>query len=310
MTAPVFAGFDLGGTQIKYGLIDGAGAILFKAKSPTPPSIGGLLALLGTQWKELEKKAAGPIASAGIGIPGIYDLRRKKILQSPNIPELDEFDLYPAIAARIPVPFLLENDANVAAFGEWKFGAGRGVSSLALLTIGTGVGGGLILGDTLWRGTCGFAAEIGHVVVNPNGRPCNCGIRGCLETEASAPAIIRKYQALTGRESPVTTEDIYYRARDGEAAARDAFAQAGAFLGIALGMLLNLLNLELILLGGGVMTTGEYLLGPAVEEARRRSYPASFACCRIERASLGNDAGLIGAAAWGRENPGAAGASR
>lgn len=305
MTAPVYAGFDLGGTQIKFGLIDGSGAILFKDKSPTPSSIGELLTLIGDQWKELEKRAPGPVASAGFGIPGIYDLKRKKILQSPNIPGLDDFDLYPAIAAHIPAPFLVENDANVAAFGEWKFGAGRGVSSLAFLTIGTGVGGGIVLDDKLWRGSCGFAAEIGHVVVNPSGRLCNCGIRGCLETEAAAPAIVRKYQALTGRESPVSTEDIYYRARDGEPAAREAFAQAGAFLGIGLGMLINLLNPEKILLGGGVMTTGEYLLGPAVEEARRRSYPASFACCRIERASLGNDAGLIGAAAWGRENLGA-----
>ncbi|MDP2915493.1 MAG: ROK family protein [Candidatus Aminicenantes bacterium] len=299
---PVVAGFDLGGTQIKYGLVDDAGMILFKDKTPTPPTIRELMALIGSRWEDLKKRTPGSIAAAGFGIPGIYNIKKKRIFQSPNYSDLDNFDLYPAIAERIDAPFLVDNDANVAAFGEWKHGAGRGVTSLVFLTIGTGIGGGIILGDKLWQGSCGYAAEIGHVVVNPSGELCKCGIRGCLETEASAPAIVRKYQALAGRGAPVTTEDIYYRARDGEPAAREAFARAGTFLGIGLGMLINLLNPEKILLGGGVMTTGEFLLGPAVEEARKRSYPATFACCDIGRASLGNDAGLIGAAAWGREN--------
>ena len=302
MTMSVSAGFDLGGTQIKYGLVDDAGTVLFKGKTPTPPTIRELMTLIGSQWEDLKKRAPGRIAAAGFGIPGIYNLKKKKILQSPNYADLDNFDLYPAIAEHLDVPFLVENDANVAAFGEWKYGAGRGVSSLVFLTIGTGVGGGIVLGDKLWQGSCGYAAEIGHVVVNPSGELCKCGIRGCLETEASAPAIVRKYQALAGSEAPVTTEDIYYRAKEGEPAAREAFARAGYYLGIGLGMLINLLNPEKILLGGGVMTTGEFLLSPAVEEARKRSYPATFACCEIERASLGNDAGLIGAAAWGREN--------
>jgi glucokinase len=336
MTMSVSAGFDLGGTQIKYGLVDGAGTVLFKGKTPTPPTIRELMTLIGSQWEDLKKRAPGRIAAAGFGIPGIYNLKKKKILQSPNYADLDNFDLYPAIAERIDAPFRVENDANVAAFGEWKYGAGRGVSSLVFLTIGTGIGGGIVLGDKLWQGSCGYAAEIGHVVINPDGELCKCGIRGCLETEASAPAIVRKYQALVkgrafgsplarglyprastaevdprvkpgapaaaGSGTSVTTEDIYYRAKEGEPAARDAFARAGYFLGIGLGMLINLLNPEKILLGGGVMTTGEYLLRPAVEEARKRSYPATFACCEIERASLGNDAGLIGAAAWGREN--------
>jgi glucokinase len=119
------------------------------------------------------------------------------------------------------------------------------------------------------------------------------------QTKPEAPAAA---PAAAGSGAPVTTEDIYYRAKEGEPAAREAFARAGYFLGIGLGMLINLLNPEKILLGGGVMTTGEFLLSPAVDEARKRSYPATFACCEIERASLGNDAGLIGAAAWGREN--------
>jgi len=298
----VYAGFDLGGTQLKYGIIDGSGKILFKDKAPTPPTISELMALLESLWKSLQEKAPGKIMAAGFGIPGIYNLQKKKIFQSPNYADLDDFELHPAIAKFIGVPFWVDNDANMAAFGEWQCGAGRGVESMILLTIGTGIGGGIILDGKLWQGSCGYAGEIGHIVVNPGGLRCKCGIQGCLETEASAPGIVRKYISLRKTNESVTAEDIYYRARGGDKLARQAFAQAGHYLGIGLGTIINLLNPEKILLGGGVMTTGEYLLAPAVEETRRRSYKATFACCVIEKASLGNDAGLIGSASWAKVN--------
>ena len=300
----MYAGFDLGGTQLKYGLVDDAGKILFKDKAPTPPTIRELMSLLETLWNDLRTRGSGKIKAAGFGFPGIYNLKEKKIFQSPNYAELDNFDLYPAIAETIDAPFWVDNDANMAAFGEWACGAGRGVSSLVLLTIGTGIGGGIILGGKLWQGSCGYAAEVGHIIVNPDGERCKCGLQGCLETEASAPAIVRKYQALAKNKIPTTAEEIYYLAKKGDKKARRAFSQAGYYLGIGLGMLINLLNPEKILLGGGVMTTGEYLLAPTIEEARRRSYKATFACCSIERASLGNDAGLIGSASWARSNLG------
>jgi glucokinase len=307
-----YAGFDLGGTQLKYGLIDAEGRILFKDRAPTPSTIEGLLDLIGTLWPVLKKKSPDKIEAAGFGIPGIYDLKTKRILQSPNYGGLDNFDLIPAVARRLDVPFWVDNDANMAAYGEWAHGAGRGVSSMVLLTIGTGIGGGLILGGNLWRGGRGYAGEVGHIIVNPDGARCACGLQGCLEAESSAGAIIRKYAALTRKADVVTSsaitaedvtaEDIYNRAKGGEKAAREAFARAGYYLGIGLGILINLLNPEKILLGGGVMTTGEYLLAPAVEEAAQRSYRASFAACSIERAGLGNDAGVIGAASWARKN--------
>jgi len=313
----VYAGFDLGGTQLKYGLIDAEGRILFKDKAPTPATIEGLLDLIGMLWTGLKKKSPGKIEAAGFGIPGIYDLKTNRVLQSPNYGGLDNFELIPAVARRLDVPFWVDNDANMAAYGEWAHGAGRGVSSMVLLTVGTGIGGGLILGGNLWRGGRGYAGEVGHIIVNPDGARCTCGLQGCLEAESSAGAIVRKYAALTRTADVVTSsaitssaitaedvtaEDIYNRAKGGEKAAREAFARAGYYLGIGLGILINLLNPEKILLGGGVMTTGEYLLAPAVEEAARRSYRASFAACSIERAGLGNDAGIIGAASWAREN--------
>jgi len=297
---PVYAGFDLGGTQLKYGLMDETGRLVYKSKAPTPSTIEGLMGLLTSLWKDLKAGAPDTIRAAGFGFPGIYNLRGRKILQSPNYAELDDFDLYPEIGRVLDVPFLVDNDANMAAYGEWAYGAGRGVSSLVLLTIGTGIGGGIILDGKLWQGSCGYAGEIGHIVVNAEGELCNCGIRGCLEAESAAPAIVRKYKALSAGTSTVTAEDIYKRAEAGEPAAIEAYAKAGYYLGIGLGMLINLLNPEIILLGGGVMTTGEILLQPTVKEARRRSYKASFACCPIERASLGNDAGTIGSAAWAK----------
>jgi glucokinase len=299
---PVFAGFDLGGTQLKYGLMDEAGRLVLKSKAPTPSTIEGLLDLVARLWKDLKAQAPDTIRAAGFGFPGIYNLHDRRILQSPNYAELDDFDLYPEIGRVLDVPFLVDNDANMAAYGEWAYGAGRGVSSLVLLTIGTGIGGGIILDGKLWQGSCGYAGEIGHIVVNPEGERCNCGIRGCLETEAAAPAIVRKYQVFSGRTLVSTAEDVYARAEAGEPAAIDAYAKAGYFLGIGLGMLINLLNPGKILLGGGVMTRGELLLRPTIEEARRRSYKASFACCPIERASLANDAGTIGSAAWAKAN--------
>jgi len=297
---PVFAGFDLGGTQLKYGLMDETGRLVLKSQAPTPSTIDGLMDLIASLWKDLKAQTPDTIRAAGFGFPGIYNLHDRKILQSPNYAELDDFDLYPEIGRVLDVPFLVDNDANMAAYGEWAHGAGRGVSSLVLLTIGTGIGGGIILDGKLWQGSCGYAGEIGHIVVNPEGERCNCGIRGCLEAEAAAPAIVRKYKAILGRTLVSTAEDIYKRAEAGEPAAIEAYAKAGYYLGIGLGMLINLLNPGKILLGGGVMTTGELLLRPTVEEARRRSYKASFACCPIERASLGNDAGTIGSAAWAK----------
>lgn len=306
---PVTAGFDLGGTQLKYGLIDGRGALLFKDKAPTPPTIDGFLELVGRVFGELRERSPEPIVAAGFGVPGIYDLRSRKILQSPNFSGLDEFDIYPAIARVLDVPFWIDNDANMAAYGEWAHGAGRGVQSLILLTIGTGIGGGLILGGRLWQGGCGYAGEVGHIIVNPDGAMCNCGLQGCLEAEASATAIVRAYRKATGAPAAVTAEEIAHRAGAGEEAARQAYVRAGRFLGIGLGILINLLNPEKILLGGGVMASGDLLLAPAVAEARKRSYRASFTCCAIEKASLGNDAGLIGSAAWAFLNL-AAGAGR
>lgn len=300
MTSSFDAGFDIGGTDIKYGLVDRDGRLVRKGKVRSPETIEGILAALEEAWARLKKNAPGPIRSCGLGIAGFYSLRERKILQSPNYPSLDGYPLVPALRRFIDVPVRAGNDANMAAFGEFKHGAGRGVRSLVLLTIGTGIGAGLILDGRLWQGESGFAGEIGHITVDPEGSACACGGRGCLETEASAPRLVRDFRALSGRTDLADSKDVYRLAKDGDPAALESFRRLAYWLGIGIGTVVNLLNPERILLSGGVVAAGRVLLDPLVEEARRRSNPLSFAGCRIEKAALGNDAGLVGAAAWAR----------
>ena len=297
----LYAGFDLGGTQLKYGLVDAEGRIVFFDHTATPLTIEELLHLLRKVWEDLKKKEKKKIEAVGFGFPGIFSLKDQKIFQSPNYPELDNFALLPALARFISVPFWVNNDANAAAYGEFKCGAGQNVQSLIFLTIGTGVGSGIILEGKLWQGKCGFAGELGHAVVNPEGVRCNCRSRGCLETEVSASKIVKNYNTLRKTEESLSAEEVFHRAKKEDKAARQAFAQAGYYLGIGLSLALNILNPEKIILGGAVMEAGEFLLPPALAEAKNRSYQASFECCRIEKAALGNKAGFIGAALWAKD---------
>ena len=300
----LYAGFDLGGTQLKYGLIDSKGKIPVEEKTATPPSIQGLIQLLERIWDALKSKEKRRIGAVGFGFPGIFSLEGQKILQSPNYPELDNFDLIPALSGFIEVPLWVNNDANMAAFGEYKLGGGKGAQSLIFLTIGTGVGSGIILEGELWQGKCGFAGELGHLTVNPDGEICNCGSHGCLETEVSASKIVKNYAVLKKKEERISAEEVYRRAKNNDEHARKAFAQAGQFLGRGLGMAINLINPEKILLGGAVMAAGEFLLPAALDEVKKRSYKAALQCCSIEKATLGNKAGFLGAALWAKKQSG------
>jgi len=300
MKRTLAAGFDLGGTQLKYGLVDDRGRLVLKGKGATPGTMDGLLGLIEASWRKIKARSPGPVRSCGFGFAGFYSLRDRKILHSPNYQGLDGFELVPALRRFIDVPVSIDNDANMAAYGEYMYGAGQGAQSLVFITVGTGIGAGIVLEGRLWHGPCGFAGEIGHITVNPDGERCNCGGRGCLETEAAAPRIIRHYQELSGRRDVLTTKDIFLRAGEGDQAAREAFARAGRWLGVGLGIIINFLNPAKILIGGGVVAAGRLLLGPVVAEARRQAHPVLAACTEIKKAALGNDAGLIGAAAWSR----------
>ena len=297
----LYAGFDLGGTHLKYGLVNDQGKIIFRERTPSPPSIKDLFLLLENLWKKLKQKTEKNIKAVGFGFPGIFSHKEQKIFQSPNYASLDNFNLLPALSHFIKVPFWINNDANLAAFGEYKAGKGIGVQSMVLLTIGTGVGSGVILEGKLWQGKCGFGGELGHLTVNHKGVRCNCGGKGCLETEVSAPKIVKNYLYYKKDKTDVSAEEVYQRALKGDEDARKAFSLAGYYLGIGLAAVINFLNPEKILLGGAVLNAGDYLLSPTLKETQKRCYKASFECCSIERASLGNEAGIIGAALWAKE---------
>ncbi len=298
----VYAGFDLGGTQLKYGLINEDCHIVYDSRIDTPDNAKELFLLMEKVWQKLKSKAQKePITAAGFGIPGIHSTKKNRILQSPNYQEIDNLDINSILNKFISVPFKINNDANMAAYGEFKAGAGRDSDSIVLLTVGTGIGGGIVLNKTLWQGECGFAAEVGHIIVNHSGELCNCGNRGCLETEVSGPKIVRNYLELSQAEKRVTAKDVALLAKKGDENAKKAFDQAGYFLGIGLGILINVLNPDKIILGGGVMKSGPLLLTPAVKEAAKRSFNASFKCCQILKAQLGNKAGIIGSAAWAKD---------
>ncbi|MBN2408656.1 MAG: ROK family protein [Candidatus Aminicenantes bacterium] len=298
---PLFAGFDLGGTQLKYGLLDERLHPVFKAKAPSPPSRGELMALFRVLWEELKRRERRTIRAAGFGLPGIFNHREQRLVQAPNYPSLDGSQMRPAIARFVEAPFWIDNEANFAAYGEYRCGAGKGRHHLILITLGTGIGSGIIIDGEILHGARGYAAEMGHITVRPNGARCRCGSRGCLETEASAGAIIKTYRRIARSSVSLTTEEIAARARKGDTAARRSFERAGYYLGIGLSIALNLLNPEKILLGGGVMDGADLILDSAVTEARRRAFRASFTASTIEKAALGNDAGFIGAAAWARD---------
>jgi len=300
MTSSYDAGFDIGGTQIKFGLVDRDGRLVKKGKVRSPEAMAEILAVIGETWTSLRRSAPGPVRSCGFGIAGFYSTKERKILQSPNYPSLNGYPILPALRKVIDVPVRIGNDADMAAYGEYEHGAGRGARSLVLLTVGTGIGGGIILDGKLWEGEGGYAGELGHITVNPDGQTCGCGRRGCLETEASAPRLVRNFQALSGRTDVVDSKDVYLLAKAGDRAALESFGKLAYWLGIGIGIIVTALDPEKVIIGGGVVSAGRLLMDPVVAEARRWSHPIPFAGCRIERAALGNDAGLVGAAAWAR----------
>lgn len=297
----LYAGFDLGGSRLKYGLIDEFLHVLFQDSLDTPASSEEVVALLHRSWAALKKRAPEEIAAAGFGFPGVFSQMEQRVLQSPNCPAIEKLPLVPELERFVDAPFRLDNEANLAAYGEFRAGAGRRADSLVLLTIGTGIGTGIILDGRIWRGACGFAGELGHVPVNPDGEPCLCGSRGCLETEVSAARIVENYLTKQKSLEAPTAREVFTRAVLGERDAIEAFQRAGRFLGLGIATAINLLNPERVILGGGVMEADELLLLPAIEEARRHSYQAAFRCCSIRKAELENDAGFIGAAAWARD---------
>ncbi len=301
MGESVVIGVDLGGTNLRVAGVGAGGDIVELHREPTlaregpAPVIERIVAAVGLVRARIAE-AGGCVRGVVLGAPGIISAREGTVVASPNLPGWHEVPLRERVAAAIALPVLLENDANAAAYGEYWRGAGKGCSSMVLLTLGTGVGGGLVLGGELWRGADGMAGEIGHITVEPGGRTCRCGNAGCLETYASANGIADSYRELSGLEEVVSAEEVHRRALEGDPNARQAYREAGRSLGLAFAALVNLLNVELIIIGGGVLPAWDLFLPAAEQEMRRRAFVALATRVRLAPAALGDLAGVTGAA--------------
>lgn len=250
----------------------------------------------------------------GVGVPGPLDPVEGVVLDTPNLPGWLNLPLKRLLQERCRVPVVIGNDANVAALGEWRYGAGRGANDILYLTISTGIGGGVITGGRLLLGVKGLAGELGHMLVNPGGAVCGCGRRGHLEAEAAGPAIARKFRerlaagahsSLTDRADAtqeITAADVGRAAKDGDALARSVIEEAAHIIGVQLASLVHAFNPQVIVVGGGVSALGPLLFAP-MEQALRDNimHPVYLNDLKIAPASLGDDAGLIGAMVLARE---------
>jgi glucokinase len=302
-------GVDIGGTKILAGVVDESGAILDRVKIATPRDSEQTAAAIAQAAQSVRKDY--PVEALGLGAAGFISADRATVLVAPNMSWHDE-PLKARIEAQIDLPVVVENDANAAAWGEARFGAGAGSPNVVLYTIGTGVGGGIVLNGELFRGHFGVGAEFGHYRVQPNGRLCGCGQHGCLEQYASGNALTRyvKEQAKTdpdraqivlslgdGTPDGIVGAHITQAARKGDPVALEAFAEIGGWLGQSMADLASILDPEVFVVAGGVSDAGEILTSPT-----RARYQAALAgtgnrpFAEVVIATLGPDAGLIGAA--------------
>jgi glucokinase len=290
-------GVDLGGTNLRAAVISREGKILEKIAVGTNPQLGreSLMGEMVTAINDLRSRwGGGQLAGIGLGVPGFILLKEGVIRNSNNLACLEDFPFRDEMERRLKTKVVLENDANAAALGEKWMGAGRDVDDLVLFTLGTGIGGGIISGGKVLHGFLGMAGELGHLTVVPNGTPCGCGNRGCVEKHASALAISTMARML-GLGDHLTAAEVYDLAVKGNEHARTVFQSMGEALGTALAMMVNTFNFPLYLLSGGVLPAWEFFAPPMLEELRRRSFTFRTTNTRVEKATLGNEAGLYGA---------------
>jgi glucokinase len=307
-------GVDLGGTKLLAGAVDPALNVHHRATRPARArdhrEVVATVVSAVEEVRDAIEGGSGSVAAVGVGIPALIDTERGVAVMSTHLP-LAGVPVGALVAERIGLPVFVDNDANAAMLAEWRYGAAAGARDAALLTIGTGIGGGLVVGGALQRGALGAGAELGHMVVQADGPRCNgnCPNRGCLEALVSGGALARAAVSIArerpqsglgealavGREisGPLVTE----LAHDGDAAAIDALAAIGRWLGVGIANLVNMLNPDVVVIGGGVIAAGELLLAPARAVVARRALSPSKEHVRIVAARFGAESGMLGAAA-------------
>ncbi len=306
MTKIVYAS-DLGGTNLRFAAVNASGEILFRTKRETPrrQDGSGIVDAIVDAAKECseEMECALPEMVA-LAVPAVVNSNSGVILRAPNLPELNGFHISDALSSTLGIQVILENDANAAAIGEKWLGASRGFESSIMVTLGTGVGGGIIIDGKVLRGIDGTAGEIGHICVEPDGLQCGCGSHGCVEQYASATAVLRMAVEFANESNTdeftsdqfETSKDIYELAKKGDRHALEAFRRQGFYLGILFGGLINALNPEAIVIGGGAAAGWDLFMPQLVEQIGVRAYRKPRERVKLVRAELGDDAGIIGAA--------------
>src|SRR3990172_9479164 len=320
-SALLYAAVDLGGTKVGAVVADRSGRVLGD-DIRLSGAADGLEAVLGRMVESLDAALgrAGvereQLAGLGIASPGAVDVDRGVVPNAPQLPGWQDVPLARIMAERIGVPAILENDASAAALGEHRFGAGRGSRHMLYITVSTGLGGGIIIDGELYRGKSGAAGELGHVIIDINGPPCGCGARGCLEALASGTAIARMGERLAesgdspvlarlrGREGPVTAEMMKRAADMGDAASREAFREAGHYLGVALAGYVNVFDPEAIIVGGGCAQAGDLLMDQARVTMESLAMNQPLKGVRLVVRELGEFSGAMGMIARLREAAG------
>jgi len=303
-------GVDVGGTKIAAGIVTPEGEILDEVRYPTPHSP-----------EKLVEAIAGAVSEVGDGsefggvclaVPGLILAQENKVVFSPNLRAVEGIPLKDELEPRIGLPLTIENDGNAAAWGEFRFGVGSEADHLVFVTLGTGIGGGVITHGVLMRGAQGSGGELGHVTVQATGPRCACGNRGCLEALASGTAIGRRAREVAiqypdsalGRlaaRRQVLGEDVTEFAREGDKVALSVLEEAGTWLGVGLAGFVNVFNPEVVAVGGGVMAAGELILEAARREVHLRARPPSRDLAEVKVATLGPKSGVLGAAALARD---------
>jgi glucokinase len=314
-------GVDLGGTNIVVGVLPqdgGDGVVLAQRKVPTEAQRGAkfvvdrIVGLIRDSMDEVVATHDGSLddfAGVGIGSPGPLDRSTGTVINTPNL-GWRNFPLRDLIANAVGLPATLDNDANCATYGEWWLGAGRDVDTLVGLTLGTGIGGGIVLNGEIFHGASDAAGEIGHMTIEANGRKCKCGNYGCLEAYASGPAIaLRAVEGLEagmesllpalvdGRLEDITAATVYEAVVLGDPYANEVMRETAKLLGAGIANMINVLNPEMVVIAGGVTRAGEHLFGPLRAEVRRRAFRSAQEACEIVSAQLPGTAGVVGAVA-------------
>ena len=316
---PLALGIDLGGTKILTAVVTSRGEMLSRDHSITPAKQDHetvIRSVLESTERALREAAATieTLDAIGIGVPGLSNPETGILFTSPNIPKLKDVPIREIIEKQLGKRAVLINDANAAALGEFYFGAAKGASNFIYITVSTGIGGGIVIDGKIYTGAIGTAGEVGHMTINDKGPPCKCGNRGCWEVLASGTALAREAKQkikegdktdimdfASGNIDMVTAEVIYKAAQNGDGLAGRLIRETGYYLGVGLASLINIFNPELVVIGGGLSNIGDMLLEPAIREAKKRAFKTPFQAVRFERARLGRNSGVLGAAAFSLE---------